>query len=369
MIAHHFPPAGTGGVGRALGWARHLPALGWDVTVLAATPTPNWPRDEALTRQIPASVAVHRITSADPRPDAFRGIGHRELSFLWYRPALRKLRSLVRNDPPDVILATSPPPTSPRLAAHMGEEFGIPWVADFRDPWAVRTPGPWCRWRRRVYTRQANACSAVNPVLADHLAVELQRDVTTIYNGFEPDEIPFGVSRVPKRVVFLGTLPSLNTLAPFFKALAMVNGELLHVGVVKPQLSEFAGTQGLARVTSAGYLSRREALQLAASGSAFITALEPGLDLTLPTKVFDYIGLGGPILHLGSHRAIGDFIRDHALGQAVPQDQPDAIAQGLERLWSYHASYSEQLKSRFERKRQAEDTEAMLSGVLKGRAS
>jgi glycosyltransferase involved in cell wall biosynthesis len=367
IIAHHFPPAGTGGVGRALGWARHLPAVGWDVTILAATPAPNWPLDQALTQQIPDTVAIYHVPSADYRPASLRGMGHRELSFLWYRPALVALRSIVKQDRPDVILATSPPPTSLRLAARVGKEFGIRWVADFRDPWTVRAPGPWRSWRRRIHASQAAAVTAVNPTLTAHLEQSLKRDVITIYNGFEPDEIPNGVQRVPRRAVYLGTLPKLGTMAAFFKALSQADGEFLHIGHPSPNLAAFAQAQGLTSVQTAGYLQRTDALRLAATGSVFITALEVGLDLTLPTKVFDYVGLGGPILHLGSHWAMADFLSEHDLGEAVSATSPVTIATALDRIWSGPTPYSDELKSHFERKRQAERTAALLQDVLKSR--
>ncbi len=369
IVAHHFPPTGTGGVGRALGWARHLPDLGWDVTILAATPTPNWPQDEALTRQIHANVTVHRVASADPRPDSFRGLGHRELSFLWYRPALKFARALLAKEKFDVMLATSPPPTSLKLAAQLGQEFKLPWVADFRDPWAVREPGPWCRRRRRVYTKLAKAIIAVNPTLAAHLKESLNRKVTVVHNGFEPDEILTNVDRVPRRAVFLGTLPALDTMAPFFKALARGNGEFLHVGHPSTDLAAVVAAEGLKKVEQAGYLPRTEALRKAATGSVFVTALAPDLNLTLPTKVFDYIGLGGPILHLGDKGATTEFIAQHKLGESVSPLQVAAIATTLERIWSRPDLYSEDLKYQFERRRQAEWTAAILMDVVKGRAT
>jgi glycosyltransferase involved in cell wall biosynthesis len=368
IIAHHFPPAGTGGVGRALGWARHLPALGWDVTILAATPAPNWPLDASLLEQIPARVRVHRIPSADPRPDSLRGIGRRELSFLWHRPALVFARSLLAGERFDVILATSPPPASLRLAATLGKEFSTPWVADFRDPWTVHPPGPWRSWRRRIYATQARVITSVNATLSAHLEAALGRKVSTIHNGFEPEEIPKDIQRVPRRVVYLGTLPELDTLAPLFSALSQTDGEFFHIGAPNPDLPAFALSLDLKRVLSAGYQPRTDALRHAATGSVFITALERGLALTLPTKVFDYIGLGGPILHLGSHHAMAAFMSEHKLGEAVSANA-SAIALKLTRMWDKHAPYPDELKSRFTRKRQAEQTASVLMNVLKDQAA
>lgn len=365
IIAHHFPPLGTGGVGRALGWARHLPDLGWEVSVLAASPAPHWPEDESLLLQIPETVTVHRVPSADFRPAQFRGMGKRELSFLWYRPAFRFARSLLAGQRYDVMLATCPPPAALRLAANLGAQFHLPWVADFRDPWTVREPGAWRLWRRRVYTRSARAVTAVNPTLAAHLEASLDREVTSIPNGFEPDEIPTGVERVPRRAVFLGTLPEPEIMAPFFKALARSGGDFLHIGAPCARLGDMAKAEGLNRVEETGYLSRREALTRAATGSVFVTAMAPGLELTLPTKIFDYIGLDGPVLHLGSHRATAEFIAQHHLGESVPLDVA-AIGSALDRLWSAPRRLSAEVKRRFERLRQAERTAAILGDVMKG---
>jgi glycosyltransferase involved in cell wall biosynthesis len=258
----------------------------------------------------------------------------------------------------DVILATSPPPVALRLAARLGREFGIAWVADFRDPWAVRAPSPWWRWRRRVHTSRAAAIVAVNPALANHLAASLRRSVTTIYNGFEPDETPQGVNRVARRAVFLGTLSESTRLDGLYRALADVDGEFLHIGAHgQYDLKSRAAKAGLRRSIQTGYLPRTEALRQAATG----------LELTLPTKIFDYIGLGGPILHVGGPGATADALRKHHLGETMSADDVASLAQALVRLWSDPTRIPALLKSEFERSQQAERTARVLSDVLQDR--
>src|SRR5438067_9503205 len=61
VVAYFFPPIGGGGVHRPLSWARHLPAFGWDVTVLAATPQGYWVHDETLLAQVPPDTEILRV--------------------------------------------------------------------------------------------------------------------------------------------------------------------------------------------------------------------------------------------------------------------------------------------------------------------
>ena len=351
VIAYHFPPVGTGGVGRALGWARHLPASGWQPTILAATPHPKWPRDESLLRQVSADVEVHRVRPWDPRPASWRGLNHRELTFLWHPPALACGRRLLQQMPHDLILATAPPPAAHAIASRLARQFDIPWVADFRDPWGVRAPAFWRRRRRRQYLQSADAVIAVNETLQTHLQDSLRRAVNLLFNGFEADEMPADVKRVPRRAVFLGTLSDFNDFDTFFAALAALDGEFLHIGAVRRyDLAARAAVAGLTRARSTGYLPRAEALREAATGSVFLLSLKADLELALSAKTFDYVGLGGPILCVGDRGAAADFIRGReGLGLVVPAHDRAQIGTALERLWTAATRIREDRRCEFAR--------------------
>ncbi len=350
IIAFHFPPAGTGGVGRALAWVRHLPNLGWLPTVLAARPHPNWPHDDSLVDQVGSGVRVERVRAWDPRPDVLRGIEHRELTFLWYPAAYRAGRRILRDTPHDAILATAPPPAAHTVASRLSQAFALPWIADFRDPWGVRAPGLWRRLRRRRAMRNAARVVGVNETLCAHLREDLHCGVDLIPNGFEPDEIPADVERVPRRAVFLGTLSPFNRFGGLYRALAECDGEFMHVGATRDyDLDRQARQAGLNRVYSTGYLPRARALRSAASGSVFLLSLRDDLELALSTKTFDYIGLGGPVLCLGTSGAMAEFVRDEGLGECVAPGDVPAIRAALERLWSPGSRQAADLQERFTR--------------------
>lgn len=368
LVAYHFPPMGTGGVGRALGWVRHLPACGWQTSVLAAPPPPGWPLDSSLESQIPEGTTIRRVAAFDPRPSRLRGLAHRELSFLWRRAAVREGARMLARERFDIVLATAPPPAAHAVASQLSRRFGIPWVADFRDPWGVRAPAFWRRWRRQVYLKNAAAIVAVNDTLSAHLQDACGRDVVTIFNGFDPDDMPEQADRHARRVVFLGTLSAFNTLDALFSALARLHGEFVHIGAERAyDLRERARQNGLTRVISAGYLPRARALELAATASVFALSLKPDLELAVSAKTFDYIGLGGPVLCLGEHGALADFVRSRpALGKVVDADSGAAVESALAELFAAAPSYPPEERARFERPRLAAELARVLDSVAAG---
>jgi hypothetical protein len=68
MIAYSFPPNGSAGVYRSLRFTRHLPAMGWSVSVIAADLAPHsWTRhDPTLLALVPNETEVIRVRRRDP---------------------------------------------------------------------------------------------------------------------------------------------------------------------------------------------------------------------------------------------------------------------------------------------------------------
>jgi hypothetical protein len=366
IVAYHFPPLGTGGVGRALGWARHLQSSGWMPTILAATPNRGWPTDHTLLQQVPDTVAVTRVLPWDPRPDPPPGLNRRELTFLWRPPAIRAGRLMLAEKPHDLILSTAPPPVAHGVASALAREFEIPWVADFRDPWALGAPTLWRKFRRSQLVQSAADVVAVNEHLKNHLEKSFRRHVHTVFNGFEPDEIPNTVATVPRSVVLLGTLSDFNDLDTLFRVLAHLNGEFIHIGVSRRfDLKARAAAAGLRQVRSAGYLSRADALRESAKGSVMLLSLAKEEHLTLPTKMFDYMGLRKPVLCLGEDGATADFIKSiPGLGLSVKACDASAIKVALEALWSQDSCISATHSEPFTRAHQSRHMARIMNDVI-----
>lgn len=51
-------------------------------------------------------------------------------------PVLNYVGSLAKEERPDLVFATGSPWTSLVIARELGRRFSVPFIVDFRDPWA-----------------------------------------------------------------------------------------------------------------------------------------------------------------------------------------------------------------------------------------
>jgi hypothetical protein len=115
MIAYHFPPAAMGsGHLRTLGFARYLPALGWDPIVLSARSL-AYPRTAPMDDEaIPPGCRVSRSLAFDARRHF--GIGGKYPAFLaqpdrwasWWPSAVLQGLRIIRRQQVRAIWSTYP---------------------------------------------------------------------------------------------------------------------------------------------------------------------------------------------------------------------------------------------------------------------
>lgn len=134
LVAPYFPPSTLAGVHRMRHLSKHLPAAGWDPTVVCIDEKYHEERlDPALAMLVPSHtkvVKVGALPSGITRPLGFGDIGMR--GFFQIRSAILRIAEQRRID---VVLITGSP-FYPMLMAKTLRRAGIPVVLDFRDPWA-----------------------------------------------------------------------------------------------------------------------------------------------------------------------------------------------------------------------------------------
>lgn len=244
ILCYFYPPLGGGGVHRVLSFTRHLPALGWDCSVVCAGEEDYWVKDDTLIQQVPAATEVLRVKGGGPwdRLRARGGSGRRSGAAFgrlrrwsdfwllpdayvgWARRARRAVTERLARGDVDVLLSSSPP-DSVHLAARDAARQGrsrVPWVADFRDPWVGlhfrRPPTAWHARRQAALERsvlqQADRVLAASRTHAADLRAALGAAgdrVEHLPNGFEPAAAGPGATPDRERflIAFTGTLAQM----------------------------------------------------------------------------------------------------------------------------------------------------------------
>ena len=174
-VAFYFPPTSGGGVERTLRFCEHLPEHGIECEVVAPVDARWLSDDPASLARIPDGLRVHRVRFRGPAnrvlpadrlaarraPSTGRWCGPG-----WHRSACCCPTSTCRGWPTccptatrllrtgrfDALLTTSPPHSVTVAGGMLARRTGLPWVADWRDPWLANPDVP---LDRRVGAREA----------------------------------------------------------------------------------------------------------------------------------------------------------------------------------------------------------------------
>ncbi len=140
VIAFYYPPSSAAAVQRALKATEYLSQLGWQPVVLTARASAY---DKLEPSQaIPPEVVPHtyRARAYDVQNHlAYKGKHFSWMAAIdrwttWIPDAILLGRKLIKQYQPDLILSTTPIPSANVIANHLSQKFGIPWVADYQDP-------------------------------------------------------------------------------------------------------------------------------------------------------------------------------------------------------------------------------------------
>jgi glycosyltransferase involved in cell wall biosynthesis len=321
------------------------PAPATDVAAPAETPAPA---AHASMQPGTPQAAANGTTTAPPRGKQRRFSRRGALNdwlfvpdeyAAWIVPAVRLGRRLLESEPYDAILSSFPRPSTEVIASQLARDSGLPWLADYRDPWATRhlRHYPTALHRRAHYSleewalRPAAAVTATNRPIADSLLKRfppLRGRVHVLPNGFDPLEEPAEVEPLGDGfwLVHTGRLygrsEQLQRVLRAFAALPP-DVKLLFVGIEGSQVREEAARLGVGdRVRTVPFVPHAVALgyQRAASGLVLITGNAPE---ALSSKVFEYLVAGRPIFAFVPTASAAHALLEEAGGAVcAPQDEP-----------------------------------------------
>jgi glycosyltransferase involved in cell wall biosynthesis len=155
VVAYYFPPKGGAGTQRFAKFCKYLPEHGIDPIVLSAGANlhnRNAPHDDP-TLVSDSPVHVERVD--DPEHASWRLRLQRRLRFFidedeWAVEAAQRAVALAQQQKPEAVVTTLSPYACYRVGERLKREFGLPWILDLRDPWAL---DGWRRYRSWVHAR------------------------------------------------------------------------------------------------------------------------------------------------------------------------------------------------------------------------
>src|SRR5512146_3259322 len=255
ILAYSFPPDVEVGGQRPARFCRYLPQYGVEPIVLSidernyAALDPSFvPADDLRIERTSVIRNPLRFYGAmkagfrgrqsrdescaaiEPQEPRQKGIGIRDHAIAcfqipdgywgWYWPGLRRAREIIRSEEISAILSTSPPVTAHLIARTLKSEFGIPWSADFRDPWrdshsAEQLPSWYMRLSERIKARCLKSADRIicnterlrMRMISEFPALP-ETHFVALTNGFDSDMRIASASPTPNGVMFLhiGTL-------------------------------------------------------------------------------------------------------------------------------------------------------------------
>jgi glycosyltransferase involved in cell wall biosynthesis len=354
---------------RVAGLTRHLSRLGHRVTVLTSVISGSGPVEGAWrtirTRDLMVSrlnwrarnfTALQGGRSGDyePAPSVLAAFCPPDLQLAGWLPfALPRALAVASGGHVDCVITTSPP-HSGHLVGVALRRAGVPWVADFRDAWVTGPGRPHFalpaldaldRALERIVVRGADTVVSVTPPISDDFTARLGVPVTTITNGFDPDNHPGETAEPPldaRRVslVHTGSLAYAGTspgpLLEALKRLAPAEADRLEVVFAGPtSAAERAAITDPALaggVRLAGPLTRPDVLALQRAADALLVIIRDDRPDVATGKLYEYFAARKPILVLGKGTEAARLVEHTGAGLAVSARDVDGIAAALRKL-------------------------------------
>jgi glycosyltransferase involved in cell wall biosynthesis len=379
VIAFHYPPDNSSsGVLRTLKFTQYLLQGGWCSTVLSVPEQMYRDTDPALTANVPPEVSIHRTWAVDLKKKlsiagSYPGfLAYPDRYWPWLFSAVRRGTQLLRGGRFHGVYSTYPVPTAHLIGLRLKRRFGLPWIADFRDPW-LEDSMPWLERRLAISFERAVVTEA-DRIICNTPAMRrmfLERypqldpsKFVTITNGYdEPDFVGLvPVEREKFQIIYPGVIDGASRdPSPLLAgiAAALQRGWLRRDDLIvnflgsgaygrHPAFLAAVKAHGLEDVTEVqeARIAYRQALEQLAGGDVLVALCEPiGVgpqteavkrwsSLQVPVKVYEYLRLGRPILALVSDGAIAEILARTGGGEVVPPSDVEGIARQLREFYS-----------------------------------
>ncbi|MBQ3710711.1 MAG: glycosyltransferase family 4 protein [Bacteroidales bacterium] len=426
IITYYWPPSGGSGVQRWLKMSKYLPENGWQPVIYTAEGAEYPVEDPSLEKDVCPEAEVIRRPIVEPYNfyKKFLGIkkeqkvkagfidetgkqkGWKERLSVWIRgnffipdarcwwvkPSVRYLKSYLKEHPVDAIISTGPPHSMHLIAMKLKAALGLPWIADFRDPWTeIDFYGDLhlTRWANRKHHRlehrvltKADKVVAIGWDMAEGLKRLGADNPTVIPNGYDwdaqtqPTTMPLSKDFTLTHIGIIGAnrnehqlWQALHELASesetFRKAL-----KIKLIGQVDQSVVRSIADSNLQEIVEIiPYMPHDQVLQLQQSSQMLLLFINntPNAKGILTGKLFEYLASGRPILCIGPEN--GDaarIINETHTGQTVDFDDREKMKETIKKYYQQYVetglpSNKSQEIEKYSRKALAGDFASLLN--------
>jgi glycosyltransferase involved in cell wall biosynthesis len=393
LVSYYFPPMGGAGVQRALKLAKYLPTFGVTPVVVSGF-DPHYVQDASLTSELSNDLVVRRVThtplltklaatrrarrvsmpaaevkaSSAGLRNAFLGawnaLHYPDDKAGWARTACREARRLLRQEarrgvPFDLVFTTSPPASAHAIGERLSREFGLPWVADFRDLWTDNPAYLASRWRqvldRRLEQRWLDRATGVVTVTESWqrlLAARRSHGASAAFipNGYDEDDFAglehSSASPGVFTLVHTGTFYGPRDPSAFLEGVSLyLQGSREGHDALRVRLVGNMGDRFRAQIEAFGerhpnvlecieYLPHRQAIAELVAADVLLLVVGggrgAGVHGWLPGKIFEYLRVRKPILLLGDIDGdAAQLLHRHSRGWLVREGDAEGVAAAL----------------------------------------
>lgn len=400
IISYYWPPTGGSGVQRWVKFAKYLPSEGWQPVIYTPENPEQLAVDESLAAEVPEAAEIVKTRIIEPYElykRVLRRSGHSKEAVevnpvnaqnksllqkaamwirgnlfrpdprcLWIGPSVRFLKKYLAEHPVDLIVSTGPPQSMHMIGLRLSRETGLPWIADFRDPWTkifyfkhLSMTSATEKWHRKMEKKvldEASAVVAVSPLVQQEFQKMTDTPVELITNGF--DECDFSSEQCTEAyggaseefiITHTGLFAADGNPTALWDVLAEkcrtddIFKKLLRIkliGKTDDQILKALTDRGLEdSMINMGYQPHSVAVEQQRQASLLILPLrkEPEYKAVLPGKLFEYLASQRPILGIGQpDGAMAMIVNETRTGTVIDWEDRKGLTQYIEQCWERH---------------------------------